>query len=52
MGLRPNINFLLSKKNKSPNIDLKILKQWTGIAITRHALYVTQKRQSSIMKYE
>ena len=39
--LHPNINFLISKQNKTPKIDPKILKK-TGIATFRHTLLFTQ----------
>ena len=42
MVLHPNINFLIIKQNKTPKIDLKLLKQEAGIAILRHALFFTQ----------
>ena len=36
--LLPNINFLISKQNKTPKLDLKMVKQETGIATFRHTL--------------
>ena len=41
-ALHSNINFLISKQNKTPKIDPKMLKQQAGIAIFRHALSFTQ----------
>ena len=42
MVLLPNINFLISKQNKTPKIDPKMLKQQAGIATFRHTLSFTQ----------
>ena len=42
MVLHPNINFLISKQNKTPKIDPKMLKQYVGIAILRDVLSFTQ----------
>ena len=42
MVLLPNINFLISKQNKTPNIDPKMVKQQAGIATFRHTLSFTQ----------
>ena len=39
----PNINFLISKQIKTPEIDPKMLKQQAGVATFRHALSFTQK---------
>ena len=36
-----NIDFLISKENKAPKIDPKMLKQQAGITILRHALSFT-----------
>ena len=38
MVLLPNINSLISKQNKTPKIDPKMLKQQAGIATFRHTL--------------
>ena len=43
---RPNINVLISKQNKAPKIDPKMLKQQTGIAIFRHILSFTQTKKA------
>ena len=40
------INFLISKENKAPKIDPKLLKQKAVIAILRHALSFTQTKKS------
>ena len=40
--LLPNINFLISKQNKTPKLDLKMVKQETGIATFRHTLLFEQ----------
>ena len=42
MVLLPNINFLISKQNKTPKIDPKMVKQQAGIATFRHTLSFTQ----------
>ena len=42
MVLLPNINFLISKQNKTPKIDPKVVKQQAVIASFRHALSFTQ----------
>ena len=42
MVLLPNINFLISKQNKIPKIDPKMVKQQAGIATFRHTLSFTQ----------
>ena len=42
MVLLPNINFLISKQNKTPKIDPKMLKQQAGIVTFRHTLFFTQ----------
>ena len=39
MEILPKVNFLISKQNKTPNIDPKMLKY---IAILRHVLSSTQ----------
>ena len=48
MVLLPNINFLISKENKRPKIDPKMLKQLTDIAILRHVLSFTQTETHAI----
>ena len=42
----PNINFLISKQNKAPKIDSKMLQQQADIAILRHALSLTQTNKA------
>ena len=42
MVLLPNNNFLISKQNKTLNIDPKMVKQQAGIATFRHTLSFTQ----------
>ena len=42
MVLHPNINFLISKQNKTPKIDPKI----TGIAVLRYAPSFTQTNKA------
>ena len=42
IDVHPNVNFLISKQNKTPKIDPKMLKQQAGIAILRHVLSFTQ----------
>ena len=42
MVLLPNIYSLISKQNKTPKIDPKMLKQQAGIAIFTHTLSFTQ----------
>ena len=46
MVLLPNINFLTSKQNKTPNIDPKMRKQQAGIATFRHTLSFTQANRA------
>ena len=46
MVLLPNINFLISKQNKTPKIDPKMLKQQAGISIFRHALSFTEANRA------
>ena len=41
-----NINFLISRQNKAPKIDPKMLKQQAGIVIRRHVLSFTQTNKS------
>ena len=38
MVLLPNINFLISKQNKTPKIDKEMVKQFVGIFTFRHSL--------------
>ena len=42
MVLLLNINFLISKQNKKPKIDPKMVKQQAGIVTFRHTLSFTQ----------
>ena len=46
MVLLANINFLISKQNKTPKIDPKVLKQQAGIATCRHTLSFTQTNKA------
>ena len=46
MVLLANINFLISKQNKTPKIDPKVLKQQAGIATCRHTLSFTQTNRA------
>ena len=46
MVLLPNINFLISKKNKTPKIDPKAVNQQVGIATFRHTLSFTQTNRA------
>ena len=46
MVLLPNINFLISKQNKTPKIDPKMVKQQAGIATFRHTLSFTQTNRA------
>ena len=45
MVLPSNINFLISKQNKTPKVDPKMLKQKAGTAVLRHALSFTQTKR-------
>ena len=48
--LLPNINFLISKQNKTPKLDLKMVKQETGIANFRHILLFEQANRALKLK--
>ena len=48
--LLPNINFLISKQNKTPKLDLKMMKQETGIANFRHTLPFEQANRALKLK--
>ena len=46
MVLHPNITFLISKQNKAPKTDTKMLKQQAGVAILGHVLSFTQTNRT------
>ena len=46
MVFLPHINFLVSKQNKTPKIDPKMVKQQAGIATFRNTLSFTQTNRA------
>ena len=52
MVLLPNINFLISKKNKTPKVDPKMVKEQAGIATFRHDPVFYTNKQSFGIKYK